>query len=202
MSKDMPFMSDALPAAALDQLFLTARSRNAWKAETLDPAIWQQLYDLVKMGPTSANVSPARFVFCVSDEAKARVCQYMSGTNAAKSRDAAAIVIIAQDLDFAEKIPQLFPHNPGAKHWFGDPKVQSDTAFRNGTLQGAYLMLAARALGLDCGPMSGYDAAALDADFFAGTRVQSNFLCALGHGVDEPFDRLPRLPFEEACSLL
>lgn len=195
-------MTDALGAQALDQLFLEARSRNAWRKETLPDAIWHQLYDLVKMGPTSANVSPARFVFCTSDAAKARVCAHMSATNAAKSMDAAAIVIIAEDLDFAEKIPELFPHNPGAKHWFGDPAVRDATAFRNATLQGGYLMLAARALGLDCGPMSGYDQAALDADFFAGTQVRSNFLCTLGHGIDEPFARLPRLSFEDACQLI
>ncbi|NML92889.1 malonic semialdehyde reductase [Novosphingobium olei] len=195
-------MSSPLDQAALAQLFTQARSRNAWQKESLPEATWRDLYDLVKMGPTSANVSPARFVFCVSDEAKARVAAHMSGTNAAKSIDAAAIVIVAQDLDFAQKIPQLFPHNPGAQHWFGDPQVRHDTAFRNATLQGAYLMLAARALGLDCGPMSGYDQKALDADFFAGTAVSSNFLCAIGHGVDTPFDRLPRLAFEEACQLL
>jgi nitroreductase len=126
----------------------------------------------------------------------------MSATNAAKSLDAPAIVIVAQDLDFASRIPQLFPHNPGAQYWFGDPQVKQDTAFRNATLQGAYLMMAARAIGLDCGPMSGYDPSSLDADFFAGTAIKSNFLCALGHGIDEPFGRLPRLAFEDACMVL
>jgi nitroreductase len=147
-------------------------------------------------------VSPARFVFCTSDEAKVRVAKHMSATNAKKSIDAPAIVIIAQDLDFAQKIPQLFPHNPSAQYWFGDPKVKHETAFRNATLQGAYLMLAARALGLDCGPMSGFDHAALDEDFFPGTAIESNFLCALGHGIDESFPRLPRLAFEDACEII
>jgi nitroreductase len=126
----------------------------------------------------------------------------MSATNALKSFDAPAIVIVAQDLDFAQKIPELFPHNPGAQYWFGDPKVRRETAFRNATLQGAYLMLAARALGLDCGPMSGFDQTSLDNDFFAGTAIESNFLCALGHGIDEPFPRLPRLAFEDACQII
>lgn len=188
-------------ALSLGQLFLDARSRNTWRRERLPDGTWRELYDLLKMGPTSANVSPARFVFCVSDEAKARVARHMSATNAAKSVDAAAIVIVAYDLAFAERIPQLFPHNQGAQHWFGDPQVRDETAFRNGTLQGAYLIIAARALGLDCGPMSGFDRAQLDADFFPDGTLRSNFLCALGHGIDEPFDRLPRLSFEEACEV-
>ena len=195
-------MQERLDKQALSQLFLKARSRNAWKREVIDYSVWRELYDLMRMGPTSANVSPARLVFCTSDEARARVCGHMSQTNSAKSRDAPAIVIIAHDLDLASKIPELFPHNPGAQHWFGDPQVRSDTAFRNGTLQGAYLLIAARALGLDCGPMSGFDQDSLDADFFSGTSIKSNFLCALGHGVDEPFPRLPRLSFEQACEIL
>ena len=195
-------MTDRIDNAALSRMFLDARSRNAWREETLPDSLWQEVYELLRWGPTSANVSPARFVFCTSEEAKARVAKHMSATNAAKSIHAPAIVIIAQDLDFAKKIPQLFPHNPGAQHWFGDPEVKRETAFRNSTLQGAYLMLAARALGLDCGPMSGFDRAALDKDFFAGTAIESNFICALGHGVDEPFPRLPRLAFEEACQII
>lgn len=195
-------MSNRFENAALSQLFLSARSRNAWKKETLPDRIWHDIYDILKAGPTSANVSPGRFVFCTTEAAKARVARHMPSTNAAKSIDAPAIVIIAQDLDFAEKIPFLFPHNPDVKNWFGDPQVRQDTAFRNATLQGAYLMLAARAVGLDCGPMSGYDQAAVDADFFAGTAIKSNFLCTLGHGIDTPFEKLPRLPFEEACQIL
>lgn len=195
-------MNDRLDEAALSRLFLSARSRNGWKKETLPDQIWRDIYDLTKAGPTSANASPGRFIFCTSDAAKARVARHLSGTNAQKSVDAAAIVIIAQDMDFAKKIPFLFPHNPDVQYWFGDPQVRHDTAFRNAALQGAYLMLAARAVGLDCGPMSGYDQAGLDADFFAGTAITSNFLCALGHGVDTPFEKLPRLPFEDACQIL
>jgi len=195
-------MRSAETATTLRELFYDARSRNEWKKERLPDDLWRELYDVLKMGPTSANVSPARFIFCVNDEAKARVAGHMSATNAAKSVDAAAIVIVAHDLAFADKMPELFPHNPGARHWFADPQTREETAFRNGTLQGAYLMMAARAMGLDCGPMSGFDRAALDKDFFAGSELRSNFLCALGHGADEPFERLPRLGFDEACSLI
>jgi len=195
-------MTEPIDETALSRIFLTARSRNAWRKEVLPDGLWQQLYELLRWGPTSANVSPARFVFCVSEQAKLRVTKHMSATNADKSIHAPAIVIIAQDLDFALRIPQLFPHNPGAQYWFGDPKVKRETAFRNATLQGAYLMLAARALGLDCGPMSGFDQDSLDKDFFAGTAIESNFLCALGHGIDAPFPRLPRLAFEDACQII
>jgi 3-hydroxypropanoate dehydrogenase len=195
-------LADRLDDHALSQLLLDARSRNQWQKETLPETFWHDIYDLLKMGSTSANVSPGRFVFCVSEEAKARVAKHMSATNAAKSVDAAAIVIIAYDLDFAQRVPELFPHNPDAQHWFGDPKVKQETAFRNSTLQGAYLMLAARAIGLDCGPMSGFDQDALNEDFFKDTNIRSNFLCTLGHGIDEPFPRLPRLAFEDACQIL
>ncbi|GGD74288.1 malonic semialdehyde reductase [Croceicoccus mobilis] len=195
-------MTERLSDDALSQLFLDARSRNAWKKEVLPESTWHELYEILRMGPTSANVSPARFVFITSDEGKARIAPLMSESNAKKSMDAPAIVIIAQDMDFAEKMDVLFPHNPGAASWFSAPEVKEATAFRNSTLQGAYLMLAARALGLDCGPMSGFDNAGVDAEFFAGTSIRSNFLCTLGHGIDEPFDRLPRLPFEDACEIL
>jgi 3-hydroxypropanoate dehydrogenase len=195
-------MTERIDEAALSQMFLQARARHAWRKEVLPAGLWQEVYEILRWGPTSANVSPARFVFCISEQAKQRVARHMSVTNADKSIHAPAIVIIAQDLDFAQKIPELFPHNPGAQYWFGDPKVRRETAFRNATLQGAYLMLAARGLGLDCGPMSGFDQAALDRDFFAGTAIESNFLCALGHGVDEPFPRLPRLAFEDACQVI
>jgi 3-hydroxypropanoate dehydrogenase len=195
-------VSDALQAPALDQLFREARSRNAWKEEALPDSLWRELYDLVKFGPTSANTSPARFVFVTSAEGKARIAPHLSETNRAKSVTAPAIVVIGHDLDFAEKIPQLFPQNPGAKDWFADPTVAQTTAFRNATLQGAYLILAARALGLDAGPMSGFDNSGVDQEFFAGTNIKSNFICALGHGVDTSFPRLPRLPFDEACKIV
>lgn len=195
-------MPEALPDADLDQLFRAARSRNAWKAETLPDQTWRDLYEVLKFGPTSANCSPARFVFVTTPEGKARLAPHLSETNRKKSVVAPVIVIVGYDLAFAERIPELFPQNPGAKDWFADPKVAEVTAFRNGTLQGAYLILAARALGLDAGPMSGFDNAGVDKEFFAGTTVKSNFICALGHGVDTPFPRLPRLSFEDACRIV
>jgi len=195
-------MADALTAAALDQLFRGARSRNAWKEERLPDSTWHDLYEVMKYGPTTANTNPARFVFVTTPEGKARIAPYLSDTNRAKSLSAPAIAIVAHDLDFAEKIPQLFPQNPGAKAWFADPVMAQTTAFRSGTLQGAYLIVAARALGLDAGPMSGFDNAGVDQEFFAGTNIKSNFICTLGHGVDESFPRLPRLPFDEACRIV
>jgi 3-hydroxypropanoate dehydrogenase len=196
------YARDPLSHDAFDQLFLAARTRNAWRKQALPEETWRQLYDILKFGPTSANCSPARFVFCVSDAAKARAVKHMSATNAAKRLDASAIVIVGQDNDFADQLPLLFPHAPSAKYWFSDPEVQQETAFRNATLQGAYLILAARALGLDAGPISGFDQQAIDQEFFAGTSVRSNFICMLGIGVDQPFARLPRLDFQQACRCL
>jgi nitroreductase len=196
-------MSQPLPDADLDQLFRNARTRNGWRPEPLPEGLLQQVYELAKWGPTSANVCPARFVFLTSPEAKQRLAPHLSNANRAKTVAAPAVAIIAYDLAFADKIPTLFPQNPGAAAWFADPAVAEETAFRNGSLQGAYLMLAARSLGLDCGPMSGFDRKGVDAEFFAGTQVRSNFICSLGHGTDENlFPRLPRLAFDEACQLL
>jgi len=195
-------VTESLDATALDQLFRSARTPNAWKPEPLSPEQWQCLYNLLKWGPTSANCCPARFLFVASDEAKARLAPCLSGSNRVKSLDAPAIVIIAEDLDFAAKLPELFPHNPGVASWFADPATAKATAARNTALQGAYLILAARALGLDAGPMSGFDQAAVDEAFLAGTTLRTNFICALGHGVDTPRPRLPRLTFEQACQVL
>ena len=195
-------MTSPLPQAALDQLFLSARSRNAWRKETLPDSTWRDLYDLLKFGPTSANLSPARFVFVTTAEGKAKLAPHLSESNRAKSLDAPAIVIIAHDLAFADKAAELFPINPGVGAWFADPAVAELTAVRNGSLQGAYLILAARALGLDAGPMSGFNNAGVDAAFFAGTTLRSNFICALGHGADESFPRLPRLAFDTACQIV
>jgi len=195
-------MTSPLPQDALEQLFLSARSRNAWRKETLPDSTWRDLYDLLKFGPTSANLSPARFVFVTTPEGKARLSPHLSESNRAKSLDAPAIVIIAHDLAFADKAAELFPINPGVGAWFASPAVAEVTALRNGSLQGAYLILAARALGLDAGPMSGFDNAGVDEAFFAGTTLRSNFICALGHGVDESFPRLPRLSFDAACRIV
>lgn len=195
-------MAAPLDDRALDQLFREARTRNLWKRETQPESLWRELYDLVKLGPTSANASPARFVFVTSESGKQRLAPHLSEGNRAKTLDAPAIVIVGHDLEFRHRLPELFPHNPGAKDWFAKPEVAEITALRNGTLQGAYLIVAARALGLDAGPMSGFDSAGVDREFFAGTTVRSNFLCALGHGVDEPFPRSPRLSFEDACKIV
>lgn len=188
---------------ALDQLFRTARTRNGWSDRPVPEPLLRQVYDLAKFGPTSANASPARFVFLTTPQAKARLAPHLSANNREKTAGAPVTVVIGYDLAFAERLPELFPHNPTARHWFGDPALARATAFRNGSLQGAYLILAARAVGLDCGPMSGFDAAGVDAEFFAGTTVETNFICNLGYGTEEGlFPRSPRLAFEEACSLL
>ena len=195
-------MSQALDAAALDQLFRTARSRNGWREEAEPESTWRELYDLLKFGPTSANASPARFVFVTSPEGKARLGPLLSAGNR-KALAAPCIAIVGTDLEFPRHMAKLFPHNPDAQNWFGasDSATRQEAAFRNATLQGAYLMLAARALGLDCGPMSGFDADGITREFFAGTAVRANFLCALGHGTDEPFARSPRLAFDEAAQV-
>lgn len=196
-------MSQRFSATELDQLFRTARTRNGWRPEPVPEALIRELYDLAKWGPTSANLSPGRFVFLTTEAAKARLAPHLSSANRAKSLAAPVIAIVAYDLKFALYAPRLFPHAPGVKDWFGDPAVAQETALRNGSLQGAYLMLAARALGLDCGPMSGFDAKGVDAEFFAGTSLRANFICNLGYGSEENlFERLPRLSFEEACEIL
>jgi nitroreductase len=192
-----------LEPQVLDQLFRSARTRNAFSDKAVPEALLREVYELAKWGPTSANVSPARFVFLTTPEAKARLAPHLSSANRNKTIRAAVQAVVAYDLDFARHVPRLFPQNPAAAGWFGDPAVAEETAFRNGSLQGAYFMLAARALGLDCGPMSGFNRAGVDAEFFADTSWRSNFVCNLGYGTDEAlFPRLPRLDFEEACEVL
>ncbi|MEL7283627.1 MAG: malonic semialdehyde reductase [Pseudomonadota bacterium] len=192
---------------ALDQIWRQGRSYNGWTQDSVPETLIRATYDLTKMGMTSANCSPARFVFLQSPEAKERLKPHLLESNVEKTMTAPWVVIIAHDMDFPEKIPELFPHNPGAKDWFNDAQVRQATAFRNGTLQGAYLMLAARALGLDCGPMSGFDNAGVDAEFFQGGETtknwRSNWICNIGRGDDESiFERSPRLSFEDACLIL
>lgn len=195
--------TEPLAKEVLDQLFTEARTINAWSDRKVSESQIKELYDLLKMGPTSANCCPARFVFVTSDAAKARLKPLLDEGNVAKTMAAPVTVIIANDPDFAEKMPELFPHNLDAKHWFADPAVAAETYFRNGTLQGAYLMLAARSLGLDCGPMSGFDKSGVDAEFFAGTGYKSNFLCALGYGLtDDIFPRSPKLAFADAAEII
>lgn len=191
-------------AKGLDILFRTARSQNAWLDRPLPEGTPEAIYELMQWGPTSANCSPARFVFCVSEDSKARLAGVAMEGNRAKIKTAPACVIIAHDEKFYTELPRLFPHNPAfADLYAGNAPLAQATAFRNSSLQGAYFMLAARALGLDCGPMSGFDNAALDAEFFAGTTLKSNFICGIGFGDSSAvFDRLPRLSFDEACQLL
>ena len=185
-----------------EQLFEQARTHNGFRPEPIPEAKLRQLWDLMKWGPTSANSSPARIVFVASPEAKARLLECMTPGNTEKTRQAPVNAIIGMDMAFYEKLPQLFPH-ADAKPWFeGKPDHIAATAFRNSSLQGAYLILAARALGLDCGPMSGFDHAKIDAAFWAGTAVKTNFVCNLGQGdPSKIFARSPRLSFEEACRI-
>lgn len=188
---------------ALDQLFRTARSQNKWQQKAVSATLLHALYDLLRMGPTSANCSPARFVFVTSDEGRARLKPHLSPGNVQKVMTAPVTVIIGTDYKFYDKLPKLFPHTD-ARSWFvGNQRLSDTTAFRNGTLQGAYLILAARAVGLDCGPMSGFNNEGVDQEFFAGTDVKSNFICALGYGDPSGvFARSPRLSFDEACQVV
>jgi len=197
-------MPSILDQAALDQLFNDARTHNAWQQRPVSDELLKRIYDSMRMGPTSANCSPARIVFVKSKEAKEKLKPALSGGNLNKTMAAPVTAIIGYDMRFFEKLGQLFPHEPTARSWFDkDEQTAFSAAFRNGTLQGAYLMLAARAYGLDCGPMSGFDNAMVDKLFFAGTQVKSNFICNLGYG--DPaglFPRSPRLSFDEACSII
>tara|TARA_R110000772_G_scaffold73216_9_gene160037 strand:+ start:134 stop:724 length:591 start_codon:yes stop_codon:yes gene_type:complete len=196
-------MSDKITESALDQLFRDARTHNGWTGEPVGEDLLRQLWDLVKMAPTSANCSPARLVFVTSDAAKEKLKPCLMDGNVAKTMAAPVTAIIGQDMEFYEKLPELFPHTD-AKSWFaGNADLIAETAFRNSTLQGGYLIMAARALGLDCGPMSGFDTAKVDAAFFAGTKVTANFLCNIGYGTTEDlFPRAPRLAFDDACRVV
>lgn len=196
-------MTQLLNDAGMDLIFRGARTHNAWTDKPVSEVTLRAMYDLMRNGPTSANGSPVRLKFLTTDAAKARLKPALSEGNMAKTLAAPVTVIVAYDLKFYEQMPKLFPHEPDARNWFSAPEVAQITAFRNGTLQGAYLMIAARAVGLDCGPMSGFDNAVLDQEFFPDGQVKSNFLCNLGHG--DPaglFPRSPRLEFEEACEIL
>ncbi len=195
-------MSHVLEDAALDQLFRTARTQNAFLDKPVDDSQLKALYELLKWGPTAANGSPARFVFVKSPEAKAKLAPALSEGNHDKTLAAPVTVIVGFDEDFHEKLPFLFPHTD-AKAWFDGPREgRTEGAFRNGSLQGAYLILAARALGLDAGPMSGFDNAKVDEAFFKGTAIKSNFLVNLGYGdASGLFPRLPRLSFDEAARI-
>lgn len=197
-------MIDLHTQQTLDTLFLQARSHNDWQDKPVDDALLRQVWDLARMGPTSANCSPMRIVFVKSPEAKARLQPALMEGNRAKTLAAPVTAIFGNDSRFYDLLPTLFPHTD-ARTWFAGPgkeEVAATTAFRNGTLQAAYFMLAARALGLDCGPMSGFDNAMVDREFFPDGRIKSNFICNLGHGDSgRLFPRSPRLEFQEACSI-
>ncbi|NML92626.1 malonic semialdehyde reductase [Novosphingobium olei] len=190
-------MTQPLSDAALDQLFRTARSYNGYLDKPVSEQQLHQIWELMKFGPTSANQMPARLVWCVSDEAKEKLASLAGGTNPDKIRTAPVTVIIGMDLDFHEQLPWLFPH-ADAKSWFeGNEALREVSAMRNSTLQGAYFIMAARAIGLDTGPMSGFDNAGVDAAFFADSpRIKSNFISTLGYGDPATiFERSPRPDF-------
>ncbi len=197
-------MAQRLGKDALDQLFLEARTQNKWQAKDVPESVLREIVDLTKMGPTSANCQPARIVFVKSQAAKQRLAPFLSDNNRPKTMEAPVCAIIAHDLKFYEHLPRMFPHNQTARTWFeGKAEVVNATAFRNGSLQGAYFMLAARALGLDTGAMSGFDNAGVDREFFPEGHVKSNFLCNIGYG--DPagvFARSPRFAFDEMAKIL
>jgi|SRR3984893_2871545 len=188
---------------ALDQLFREARTHSAWLPKRVPVETLREAYELARMGPTSANSSPARFVFLQSEAAKARLLPALASPNVEKTRTAPVTVIVAWDTEFYERLPQLFPHADMRAYFVGNQPLIDETAFRNGTLQGGYFILAARAVGLDCGPMSGFDPAKVNAEFFPDGKWKANFLCNLGYGdPSKLFPRNPRLEFDEACRVL
>jgi 3-hydroxypropanoate dehydrogenase len=197
-------MAMRLDQATLKQLLLEARTHNVWQPREVPDQLLKELVDLMKMGPTSANCSPARIIFVKSKEAKDRLKPFLSEGNRDKTMRAPVCAIIGYDLAFYDHLPRLFPHNQEARSWFaGKPEHIRTTALRNGSLQGGYFILAARALGLDCGPMSGFDNAGVDNEFFAGTDIKSNFLCNLGYGDSAALRlRSPRFAFDEMAKIL
>jgi 3-hydroxypropanoate dehydrogenase len=195
-------MSDKLPSSATDQLFTAARTHKTWQPTPVSDATLHELYDLCKWGPTSANCLPMRVIFVRSAEAKEKLIPCLSGGNVAQVKAAPVTAIVSFDEKFYDLLPRLFPAMDAKPMFVNNAGLAAATAMRNGSLQGAYLILAARALGLDAGPMSGFDNAKVDAAFFAGTTWKSNFLCNLGYGDPSGlFPRGPRLTFEEACEI-
>lgn len=199
----MNSLSLKLEEYALEKLFSEARTHNAWQDKAIAPELLQELYDLLKMGPTSANCSPARFVFIQSAEAKAKLKPALSSGNVEKTMTAPVTVLVAYDSEFYEKLPELFPHGD-ARSWFtSSPELAHETAFRNSSMQAAYLILACRSLGLDTGPMSGFNPTRVDENFLAGTTWKTNLLINIGYGNPEKlYGRLPRLSFEDACQIV
>ncbi len=197
-------MTGILSDKDLDIIFREARSYNSWSEDAVSDVSMQAVYDLMRWGPTSANCFPARFFFLKSAAAKERLKPHLTAGNKEKVMTAPFTVIIGYDTEYYEKIPELFPHKPDAKSWFtGSPEVTKEHALRNSSLQGAYLILAARALGFDCGPMSGFDQEGVNQAFFPAGNIRVNFLCAIGHGTREKlFPRGPRPSFEDVCEIL
>lgn len=195
-----PRCVDALNADALDQLFLKARTPRGWLEKPVPRELIEQIYDAVRMGPTSMNSTPARFLFIAGRDGKERLRPSLSRGNVDKAMKAPVVVVVGVDHDFVRHMPVLWPHRDVAALFAEKPGLQKATAQRNAVLQGAYLIMAARAFGLDCGPMSGFDAALVDETFFAGTSIRAEFMCCLGYGDPETFKpRLPRLEFSQAC---
>ena len=188
----------------IKDIFISGRTHNDWIEKDVPDSLLRELYNLMKWGPTSANCSPARITFIKSKEAKKRLKKYLIESNIEKTISAPVTAIIAYDTKFFEFIPKLFPHNPEAKEWFsGSEEFAEVTAFRNSSLQGAYFILAARTLGLDCGPMSGFDNVGIDNEFFSESNFKSNFICNIGYGDhNKLFDRSPRFDFDEVCKIL
>ncbi len=189
--------------AALDQILREARTHWVWRPDPVSVDLLKEVYNLARMGPTSANSSPARFVFLTTPEAKARLVPALAPTNVEKTKTAPVNVIVAGDTEFYEKLPQLFPARDMRSVFAGNAALIEETMMRNGSLQGAYFILAARALGLDCGPMSGFDKNKVNQEFVPDGKWKANFLCNVGHGdPSKLFPRNPRLDFEEACQVL
>lgn len=193
-----------LPDQVLDQLFRQARSHNGWQPREVSDAQLEQIYDLMKMGPTALNSCPARIVFIKSDEAKQRLKACLNEGNINKSMTAPVVALVGMDMEFYTKLEKLWPHNADAASWYiGKPDKIKENAFRNSSLQGAYLIMAVRSLGLDAGPMSGFNFDKMDETFFPGGKVKSNFICAIGYGDDTKlYPRGPRLEFTEACKIV
>jgi 3-hydroxypropanoate dehydrogenase len=193
----------AINDEALDTIFRAAHTLRRWQDKPVSPALLMAIYDLMRWGPTTANSSPLRIVYVVSPEAKEKLRPHLDAFNVRKTMAAPATAILACDLDFARHLGRLYPGDPDAPGWFADPKKAEVAAFRNASIQGGYFIVAARALGLDCGPMSGFDNAGVDRAFFAGTAIKSNFLCNLGYGDPSGIrPRDPRLEFDEACRIV
>ena len=204
MAKDLSRIGiDSLDSVALDLLFGNARTHNVWQDRTVSEIVLRRLFDLMKMAPTSMNISPARIIFVKTEEGKEKLKPALVSGNVEKTMTAPVCAIIGHDLDCWKQLPKLFPFKDMSSLFSNNPDFVLSTAFRNCSMQGAYLIMAARALGLDCGPMSGFDNDLVDKEFFSGTAVKSNFLCNIGYGRKEKLsDRAPRFNFEDVCQII